>query len=105
MERPAGQNAKEEGLGGGFRYCTLGATLFDADGQIRSEVKFDDLARHVFFIETGEPLPKKASGKTPFIGAAKGIGVYLLYNGVLGDKSPQGGNVLTTAVLACVAQT
>jgi hypothetical protein len=95
-------DSKEQiaGLGGGFRYCTLGTTLFGADGQIRDEVKFDDLARHVFFIETGEPLPKRANGKTPFIGTAKGVGVYLLYNGILGDKSPRGRNVLTTTILA-----
>lgn len=100
FEDNRGGRQSVDGLGGGFRYCTLGATLFDADGQIHSEVKFDDLARHVFFIEMGEPLPKRANGKTPFIGATKGIGVYLLYNGILGDKSPQGGNVVTTSVLA-----
>lgn len=95
-----GRRHTQEGLGGGVRYCKLGTTLFDTDGQIRDEVKFDDLARHVFFIETGEPLPKRADGTSPFIGAAQGVGVYLLYNGVLEDKSPQGGNVLTTSVLS-----
>jgi adenine-specific DNA-methyltransferase len=38
--------------------------------------------------------------KSPFIGACRGVGIYLLYNGILGDKSAQGGNVLTRAVLA-----
>jgi hypothetical protein len=28
------------------------------------------------------------------------VGVYLLFNGILGDKSVNGGNVLTRAVLA-----
>jgi len=28
------------------------------------------------------------------------VGIYLLYNGILGDKSANGGNVLTRAVLA-----
>jgi site-specific DNA-methyltransferase (adenine-specific)/adenine-specific DNA-methyltransferase len=28
------------------------------------------------------------------------VAVYLLYNGILGDKSANGGNVLTRAVLA-----
>lgn len=33
------------------------------------------------------------------IGVHDEIAVYLLYNGVLGDKTPQGGNALTRAVL------
>jgi site-specific DNA-methyltransferase (adenine-specific)/adenine-specific DNA-methyltransferase len=89
-----------EGLGGGFRFCTLGPTLFDAQGRIRAEVTFDELARHVFFVETGEPLPKRANGKSPLLGVSRGTGVYLLYNGILKDKSPNGGNALTRAVLA-----
>jgi adenine-specific DNA-methyltransferase len=83
----------------GFRFCTLGSTLFDANGHIRDEVKFDELARHVFFIETGEPLPKRNSSKSPLLGVSHGRAVYLLYNGILGDKSTHGGNVLSRAVL------
>ena len=30
----------------------------------------------------------------------QGTGYYLLYNGILGDKRPAGGNVLTAKVLA-----
>jgi site-specific DNA-methyltransferase (adenine-specific)/adenine-specific DNA-methyltransferase len=90
-----------EGLGGGFRYCTLGEPLFDAGGQIRAGVSFAELARHVYFTETGEPLPReRVSARSPFLGAHRGLGVYLLYNGILEDKSPDGGNVLTRATLA-----
>ena len=35
----------------------------------------------------------------PLLGVHEGRAVYLLYNGVLGDKRPAGGNVLTHAVL------
>lgn len=91
---------KVEGLGGGFRYCELGEPLFDQDGKIRETVSFSDLARHVFFTETGEPLPRERVTKSPFIGECRGVGIYMLYNGILGDKSPNGGNVLTRAVLA-----
>jgi adenine-specific DNA-methyltransferase len=56
-------------------------------------------AAHVYFAETGEPIPKRATGKSPLIGVSHGIGYYLLFNGVLGDKRPAGGNVLTAAVL------
>ena len=90
----------QEGLGSGFRYCTLGEPLFDESGAIRASVKFPELAAHVFFTETGSPIPKKASGKTPLLGVHGGRAVYLLFNGVLGDKRPQGGNVLTREVLA-----
>jgi hypothetical protein len=90
----------QEPLGGGFRYCTLGDPLFDETGAIRESVKFPELAAHVFFTETGSPLPKKATRKTPLLGVHDGRAVYLLFNGVLGDKRPQGGNVLTREVLA-----
>jgi adenine-specific DNA-methyltransferase len=94
-----GGNASSLPKAEGFRYCTLAEPLFDETGQIRSHVTFADLAAHVFFTETGEPIPKRATGKTPFIGACHGAGYYLLFNGVLGDKRPTGGNVLTAAVL------
>lgn len=89
-----------EGLGGGFRYCELGDPLFDETGMIRASVKFSELARHVYFSETGEPLPRTRVPNTPFLGACRGVGIYLLYNGILGDKSADGGNVLTRQVLA-----
>ena len=86
-------------LGGGYRFCTLGEPLFDELGQICEGVKFPDLAAHIFFTETGTPIPQRATGKTPLLGVHAGKAVYLLFNGVLGDKRPQGGNVLTGDVL------
>jgi len=91
---------KVEGLGGGFRYCRLEKPLFDETGKIGETVKFADLAAHVFFTETGGPIPKRTNGASPFLGTAKGTGYYLLFNGILGDKTPDGGNVLTGKVLA-----
>lgn len=88
-----------EGLGSGFRFCTLGDPLFDANGQVNSAVKFPDLARHVYFTETGEPLPVSKNGKTPLLGVHNGVGIYLLYNGILGDRAINGGNVLTGSIL------
>ena len=96
-------NAKGEavaGIGGGFRYCELGDALFDETGMIRETVKFSELARHVYFSETGEPLPRARVHSTPFLGACRGVGIYLLYNGILGDESANGGNVLTRHILA-----
>ena len=94
-----GKCKRIEGLGGGFRYCKLGEPLFDEEGKIRPGVKFPELAAHVFFTETGSPIPISVSGKTPFLGTHENKAVYLLFNGVLGDKRPRGGNVLTSEVL------
>jgi site-specific DNA-methyltransferase (adenine-specific)/adenine-specific DNA-methyltransferase len=91
------KSEKVEGLGGGFRYCKLGEPLFDEIGNIRSGVTFVELAAHVFFTETGSPIPKPA--KSPFLGVHDGKAVYLLFNGVLGDRRPESGNVLTGKVL------
>lgn len=90
---------KVEGLGGGFRYVQLGEPLFESTGKIRGTVRFRDLARHVFFTETGTPLPHDAPCDKPLLGVAHGTGVYLLYNGILKDKSVDGGNVLTAPIL------
>ncbi len=97
-------NAKGEkvpGLGGGFRYVRLGDQLFDEHGRINEpHVRFADLARHVYFSETGEPLPKeRISAKTPLLGVHHGRAVYLLYNGILKDRSIDGGNALTNETL------
>ena len=96
-------NAKGEtvtAIGGGFRFCELGEPLFDETGMIRETVKFSELARHVYFSETGEPLPRARVLNTPFLGECRGVGIYLLYNGILGDESANGGNVLTRQILA-----
>ena len=99
---PRGGNGRAavDGLGGGFRYCTLGEPLFGDDGRLCKAVTFDDLAHHVFFTETGEPLPKPVNGKrSPMIGVHNGTAYHLLFNGIMGDKRPGGGNVLTGSVL------
>jgi adenine-specific DNA-methyltransferase len=83
--------------GGGFRFYRLGPPVFDADGHIRRDISFPVLASHVWFSETGAPWNRRDG--TPVLGIHQGTAYALLYNGVLGDKRPQGGNVLTTAVL------
>ncbi len=86
-------------LGGGLQFCKLGYSLFNETGQIQEDVKYADLASHVYFSETGEPLPKRSTGKTPLLGIHHDTAIYLLYNGILKDKSPNGGNALTRSVL------
>ena len=85
------------GLGGGFQFCRLSAEpLFDADGQIRRDVTFAQLAEFVWFAETGTGFTGMAD--SPLLGVHEGRAIYLLYNGILKDKSVAGGNVLTGAV-------
>lgn len=87
------------GLGSGFQFCRLSdEPLFTADGRIREDVKFGQLAEFVWFSETGTAYrPRK--GKSPLLGVHEGRAIYLLYNGILGDRSVDGGNVLTGPVL------
>jgi len=86
-----------EGLGGGFQFCRLSAQpLFTAEGQIRPDVRFAQLAEFVWFAETGTGYTGK--GDSPLLGVHEGRAVYLLYNGILKDKTIGGGNVLTGPV-------
>ncbi len=90
--------------GGGFRFVQLGAPLFDEHGELHPEVRFADLAAFLWLRETGtayEPAASPVQG-TPLLGVHEGRAVYLLYNGILGDKRPAAGNVLTSAVLAAM---
>ncbi len=100
LKRVINGYSDKEGLGGGFRYCKLGEPLFDEYGNIRDGVKFNDLAHHIFFSETGLPIPKNAKKSSPLIGIHAGKAYYLLFNGVLGDKSVSGGNILTSKIIA-----
>ncbi len=84
--------------GEGFRFCRLSDPLFDAMGSIRPEVKFADLAAHIYFTETGSPMPRRREN-SPLLGVHNGVGVYLIFNGILGDKRPEAGNILTPNVL------
>ncbi|CAH1385612.1 site-specific DNA-methyltransferase [Candidatus Nitrotoga sp. M5] len=124
-----------EGLGGGFQFCSLSAEpLFTAEGQIRSDVTFAQLAEFVWFAETGtgfqipasppfsqwgmdgeaqKAFPFEKGGElargqreivSPLLGVHEGRGIYLLYNGILKDKSIAGGNVLTGPVFDVLPQ-
>ena len=83
--------------GGGYRFYRLGAAVFDADGHIADDIRFPTLAAHIWFSETGMPFTGAAD--TPVLGVHDGTAYALLYNGILGDRSVSGGNVLTAALL------
>jgi len=84
--------------GGGFRFYRLGESVFDEDGRINKAIRFPTLAAHVWFSETKKPLVNKT--ESPLLGVENGVAYYLLYNGILGDQRPEGGNVLTPKVLS-----
>ncbi|WP_127995975.1 site-specific DNA-methyltransferase [Piscinibacter defluvii] len=90
--------------GGGFELMQLGEPLFDAVGDIHPEVRFADLAAFVWLRETGAAWQPGAAG-TPLLGRAGDTAYYLLFNGILGDRRPEAGNVLTSAVLEALRQT
>ncbi len=131
----AGTNGKPF-HGGGFRYLTLGAPIFDADGCIHPDVRFATLAAFIWQQETHAAFdPAHATPDTPHLGThsvfdsynptlykdlesissemnatasvepapepilRSRTAYYLLFNGILGDKRPASGNVLTSAVL------
>ncbi|MBP0482763.1 site-specific DNA-methyltransferase [Sagittula salina] len=88
--------------GGGFRFYRLGPPVFDEEGHIRQDIRFPVLAAHVWFSETDRPWDR--NGDSPLLGIQDGRAHALLYNGILGDKRPGGGNVLTRATLALIRE-
>ena len=86
--------------GGGFRFYRLGEAIFDDNGQINKDIRFPQLAAHVWFSETKTPWHGQAQGEqSPLLGTHDGTAYYLLFNGILKDKSVAGGNVLTSKIL------
>lgn len=83
--------------GGGFSFYTLGDPAFDEDGRLNTAVKFATLAAYVWHVETG--VPGQQTFNSPLLGIHDGVAYFLLYNGILGDRRPSGGNVLTSAIL------
>ena len=108
--------------GGGFRFMTLGAPVFDEYGRIHPDARFVTLAAFIWQQETGAAwIPPAARPGTPYLGTnyqldsysgtpdmpeshislvkTPKFACYLLFNGILGDKRPASGNVLTREVL------
>lgn len=80
--------------GGGFRFKRLGPPVFDDTGVLNADIRFPNLAAHIWFSETHSGWTGKAD--SPLLGVHKGTAYYLLFNGILGDRRPGGGNVLNT---------
>lgn len=71
------------------------------DGTLTADIPFDAMAAHVWFTETKTPYaPPKA--RTTVLGVHEGVAYALLYNGILKDRSVDGGNVLTRKTLETI---
>lgn len=88
--------------GGGYTFYHLGETIFDENGNINKQVDFRTLASHIWFSETKTAYTETAN--SPNLGEHNNVQYYLLYNGILGDKKPDGGNVLTQKVFDILPQ-
>jgi adenine-specific DNA-methyltransferase len=75
----------------------LGETAFLDDGRINPAIRFATLAGYLWFLETGAPHPN-GQFASPLLGVQVDTAHVLLYNGILGDRRPQGGNLLTSVV-------
>ena len=82
--------------GGGFSFYELSTPVFDKWGDITPEVDFETLAAYLWQSETGIPSEPQ---KKVFLGSYDGMAIFLLYNGVLGDKRPESGNILNRSIL------
>lgn len=89
-------------VGGSFDFYQLGAEISDAEGKINSSVTFEQLANFVWFSATKTPYLEPQN--SPLLGIYNGTAVYLLYNGILKDKSVKGGNILTKKILSSLPQ-
>ncbi len=90
--------------GGGFSFYTLNPEpVFLTNGQIRPDIKFAPLAAYIWHHETGTGSLQTMD--KPYLGNYNGTAYYLLYNGVLGDRRPNSGNVLTRALLTWLLET
>lgn len=88
--------------GGGFKFYRLGEVIFNENGSLKEGISFNALAAHIWYGDTKNSLTQKE--KSPLLGVHNGIAYYLLYNGILGDRRPDGGNVLTSNVLAILPE-
>ena len=88
--------------GGGFRFYELGEPLLDERGQIAESISYDVLAAHIWWQDTGTAWGAGKGAKGTVLGVHDGVAYALLYNGILHDRSVNGGNVLTRQTLCII---
>lgn len=80
--------------GGGFRFFTLGPSLFDEAGNVREGTPFTHLAAHIWFSETKVIRAPDAQDQI-LLGVHEGTAYYLLY----GEPAQATGTTLTRSSL------
>jgi adenine specific DNA methylase Mod len=74
-----GKTLKVEGIGGGFKYCELAEDIFDEMGELNSKLTFEDISKHIYFVEFKKPICKKDISN-PFVGSYKKEYLYFFEN-------------------------
>lgn len=69
----------KEGLGGGFKYCELVEDIFDEMGELNPKLTFEDISKHIYFVEFKKPICKKDI-LNPFVGSYKKEHLYFFEN-------------------------
>jgi adenine-specific DNA-methyltransferase len=69
----------KDGIGGGFKYCELSHDIFDEFGELNTKLTFDQIAKHIYFVEFKKPIDK-ANIKAPFVGTHKYKYIYFYEN-------------------------
>ena len=90
--------------GGGFRFYELGEPLLDENGNIAESIPYDVLAAHIWWQETSTAWCVSNHAKRTVLGIHDGTAYALLYNGILHDRSVNGGNVLTRQTLSVIKE-
>ena len=93
--------------GGGFRLMQLGEPVFQPDGSLNPAVRFATLASFLWYVEHDKTPHPTGHFDNPLLGISgegdTAVAHMLLYNGILGDKRPHGGNVLTQVLWPTLA--
>jgi len=65
----------KDGIGGGFKYCELSYDIFDEFGELNSKLSFEQIAKHLYFVEFKKPIDKNSINQ-PFVGTHKNSYIY-----------------------------
>ena len=80
LKRAIDGYGKHEALGGGFRFCFLGETLLDAEGNLNPNASWRDLAHFLYLQKFGSPPDAALFNQgTGFIGKGAGASLFLLF--------------------------
>ena len=83
-----------------FTIASLANRLFNEHGRSIRSVRFERFGPACLFCGNRRAVAERQSAKSALLHVYRGVGIYLLFNGILGDKKIDGGNILTRPVLS-----